>query len=178
MTAVKKPSLKKSPRKKRLHTVTFVTILLGIASVLSPLIPMIVVTPGNRRVLFNMMGVVNQEVGSDLTRDDAFPLLIIYVVAIVVMAVGFVNAYEKLKSAPYYIMASAAMLIVFSFVWMNMDNPSRDAARASLSESFLPYLMLIMSVGALASSLLWLLGDAGKSNIPERKNTHSQKRKK
>lgn len=179
MTAVKKsPSSQSKKNEKRLSTVSFVSVLLGIATIFAPLIPMLVVTPGKRRVFFNMIGVVNQEVGSDITRDDAFPMLLIYVVAVVIMAVGCVNAYQKLRSAPYFIMGASAMFIVFVYVWMNMENPSRDAARTSLSNSVLPYLVLITAVGALATALLWLLSETGKSNVSKRKTTHKSKRKK
>ncbi len=179
MTAVKKSTSSQSKKsEKRLSTVSFISILLGIAAIFAPLIPMLVVTPGNRRVFFNMLGVVNQEVGSDITREDAFPMLIIYMVAVVTMAVGCVNAYEKLRSAPYFIMGSSAMFIVFVYVWMNMDNPSRDAARTSLTNSALPYLVLLTAVGSLATALLWLLSETGKSNIPKRKTKHKSKRKK
>ena len=179
MTAAKKPTSTQSKKnEKRLSTVSFVSVLLGIATIFTPLIPMLVVTPGNRRVFFNIFGVVNQEVGSDITREDAFPMLIIYLVAVVIMAVGCVNAYEKLKSAPYFIMGASAMFIVFVYVWMNMDNPSRDAARTSLANSALPYLVLITAVGALATALLWLLSETGRSNIPKRKTAHKSKRKK
>lgn len=159
MAAEKKQTASAPAAGKRFTNMTFTSMVLCLAAAFMPIFPLVVTTAGNRRVLYNMIGVVNQEVGSDVTRDDAYPLLIIYVAAIVLMAIGFINAYNRLKTSALFLMGGSALLIGFTFIWINADNPSRHEARTSLANSFLPYVVLIFATGAFVCALLELLSD-------------------
>lgn len=159
---------------KRFTNMTFTSIVLCVAAAFMPLFPLVVTTAGNRRTLYNMIGVVNQEVGADLTRDEAYPLLIIYIAAIILITVGIVNAYNRLSTSSVFLMGGAAMMIGFTFVWINADNPSHDAARTSLANSFLPYVVLIFATGAFVCALLELLSD---KPVKRKKPVHKSRKR-
>ena len=79
--------------------VMFINVICGLVSVMLPLVPSPIEAFSGRRVLYNLLGVVNQQVGGDTTRTDAFPLLLLYYVAVIVMAAGCVSAFYRLKSS-------------------------------------------------------------------------------
>ena len=70
------PEVKLTRVQKNLRLVTMLNIILGLLSIFIPLIPTASVeTPGNRTVLYSMMGAVSHDVGNETFREDAFALI-------------------------------------------------------------------------------------------------------
>ena len=87
---------------------------LGVLTVLVSLFPLWIKTPENKNVLYNFLGVVNQDVGSDAVRDDNVPLLLFYYAGVVLLAVGCIGVYNKLKIAPVFLVFAAVSLLCFA----------------------------------------------------------------
>lgn len=141
----------------KLPTVKLLTIVLSLAALFAPLIPMPVENAEKMTDWFNLLGVINQEVGNDLSREDAYPLLLLYFCAMVLIAAGCMGIYYRLKSAALFTFGGAVLLVIMTAAWMATEALDTDTAAIAFGHSFLPYFVMILSVAAAACSLLMLL---------------------
>ena len=119
---------------------------LGVLTVLVSLFPLWIKTPENKNVLYNFLGVVNQDVGSDAVRDDNVPLLLFYYAGVVLLAVGCIGVYNKLKIA--------VSLLFFAGGWMNVPFSENSTATEAFSDTPIPAITIFLAVSTLIASVL------------------------
>ena len=146
--------------------VMFINVICGLVSILLPLVPSPIEAFSGRRVLYNLLGVVNQQVGGDTTRTDAFPLLLLYYVAVIVMAAGCVSAFYRLKSSMLFTLVSAVCMVVFVVDWLDEETLGQDPFAASFAKSLLPAMLIFFASAAIISAVVAL--GLGLSSKPKK----------
>ena len=127
---------------------------LGVLTVLVSLFPLWIKTPENKNVLYNFLGGVNQDVGSDAVRDDNVPLLLFYYAGVVLLAVGCIGVYNKLKIAPVFLVFAAVSLLFFAGGWMNVPFSENSTATEAFSDTPIPAITIFLAVSTLIASVL------------------------
>lgn len=145
------------PSEKPIYIALLISALFGLVAVFIPLCPVAVAQSPDRTVFINMIGAVNQTIGSDTTREEAFVPLLLYYIAAFLMAAGCMNALRHLKSAALFIAASAVGLLVGVSLWKNASFPQTDAVIKTFTQSAIPYAVIFLAVGALLAALASLL---------------------
>lgn len=143
---------------------TMLNLIFSLIAMLLPLLPSSLVQSNNgNNTLYNMLGAMNQDIGSAATRDSAFPLVILWFIATVLMVVGCVGIYHKLRTAMFFTMAAGVLYVVFVWRWFNVDVQTPRAAgagsamRNAYEGSLMPFMLLIVAVAAVVTAVLALL---------------------
>ncbi len=164
---------------KKLRLVMMINIILGLLSVFVPLIPTASITAmGDRTVLYSMLGAVNQDVGNAEFREDAFALLIVFVIAAVFMAIGCVGAYNKMRSSMLFTMASSVLCVIFMIMWFQFGSETPNASMAIkpavyvYDGSFIPVIIILFSIGTFISSVMALIYNS--MDIPRKQGNYSR----
>lgn len=145
------------PSEKPAYTALLISALFSLITVFIPLCPVAVeVTPG-QSVLFNMIGAVNQMIGTDATRKEAFVPLLLYFVAAALMAAACMNVLYRLRSSALFFVAASVMVLVLVSLWKNADFPQTDTVVKVFTQSAIPYAVIFCAVGTLLAALASLL---------------------
>ena len=97
---------------------------------------------------------MNQDVGSDAVRDDNVPLLLFYYAGVVLLAVGCIGVYNKLKIAPVFLVFAAVSLLFFAGGWMNVPFSENSTATEAFSDTPIPAITIFLAVSTLIASVL------------------------
>lgn len=147
-----------------------VSTVLALLLVVVPLIPLATrVNETSDTVMYNMIGVLNQDVGTNATRDAAVTMLMYFMTAVILMVVGYVTAMFRQKSSAVFHVLGGAAMAVFSIAWTNnmfgigesavvtggsvRTYTQIEAAKISFEHSPFPVLMIILSFGLIGSGL-------------------------
>ena len=173
------PEVKLTKVQKNLRLVTMLNIILGLLSIFIPLIPTASVeTPGKRTVLYSMMGAVSHDVGNETFREDAFALIVVFVIAAVFMAVGCISAYNQLRSAMLFTMVSSVLCIIFMIMWYQLGDAGAAGAMAEkpasdvYQTSVIPVVIIIFALGTFVTSVMALIYNA--MDVPRKQGTFSR----
>lgn len=173
------PEVKLTRVQKNLRMVTMLNIILGMLSIFIPLIPTASVeTQGNHTVLYSLMGAVSHDVGSETFREDAFALIVVFVIAAVFMAVGCINAYNQLRSAMLFTMVSSLLCIIFMIMWYQLGDAGAASAMAEkpasdvYQTSIIPVVIIIFALGTFVTSVMALIYNS--MDIPRKQGTISR----
>ncbi len=173
------PEVKLTRVQKNLRLVTMLNIILGMLSIFIPLIPTASVeTQGNHTVLYSLMGAVSHDVGSETFREDAFALIVVFVIAAVFMAVGCINAYNQLRSAMLFTMVSSLLCIIFMIMWYQLGDAGAASAMAEkpasdvYQTSIIPVVIIIFALGTFVTSVMALIYNS--MDIPRKQGTISR----
>lgn len=173
------PEVKLTRVQKNLRLVTMLNIILGMLSIFIPLIPTASVeTQGNHTVLYSLMGAVSHDVGSETFREDAFALIVVFVIAAVFMAVGCINAYNQLRSAMLFTMVSSLLCIIFIIMWYQLGDAGAASAMAEkpasdvYQTSIIPVVIIIFALGTFVTSVMALIYNS--MDIPRKQGTISR----
>lgn len=149
---------------KNLQLTMLLNMVFGLLSVLVPLVPTAsVAASADRTIYYSMIGAVNQDIGNADFRDDAFALLIVYVLAAVFMAVGCVGAYKKMRSSMIFTMGASAFCIVFMIMWFRSggalvnNKMTVQPAMNVFESSLIPTVVLLFSLAGFISSVMALI---------------------
>lgn len=172
------PEVKLTRVQRNLRLVTMLNIILGLLSIFVPLIPTASVeSPGNRTVFYSMIGAVNQDVGNATFREDAFALVVVFVIAAVFMAVGCISAYNQLRSSMLFTMASSVLCIIFMIMWYRLGDSATAGAMAVkpaadvYGASVIPVVVIIFALGTFVTSVMALIYNS--MDIPRKQGTVS-----
>lgn len=173
------PEVKLTRVQKNIRLVTMLNIILGMLSIFIPLIPTASVeTQGNHTVLYSLMGAVSHDVGSETFREDAFALIVVFVIAAVFMAVGCINAYNQLRSAMLFTMVSSLLCIIFMIMWYQLGDAGAASAMAEkpasdvYQTSIIPVVIIIFALGTFVTSVMALIYNS--MDIPRKQGTISR----
>lgn len=150
-------------QEKPVYIALLVSVICGLMAVFIPLCPVTVDVAPNQPVLYNFIGVINQTVGDDAQRQQAFVPLLLYYVAVVLTAVGCAGAFRHLRSSALFLFAGAILFLVFVSLWRSAGVPVTDPAVRMFNGSAIPYLEMICAVGALLAAAASLLHGAGRT---------------
>lgn len=151
------------PQEKPAYIAMLVSVICGLMAIFIPLCPVTVDVSPNQPVVYNFIGVINQTVGDDIHRHQAFAPLLLYYIAVVLTAVGCVGAFQHLKSSVLFLFAGAILFLVFVSLWRSAGLPIADPAVKMFTLSAIPYIEMVCAVGALLAAAASLLLSAGRT---------------
>lgn len=148
---------------KPIYIAMLVSVICGLMAVFIPLCPVTVDVAPGQPVVYNFIGVINQTLGADAQRQEAFAPLLLYYIAVVLTAVGCVGAFRHLKSSALFLLAGAIVVLVFVSLWRNANLPMTDPAVKLFTQSTIPYLVMVCAVGELLAAAASLMFGAGRT---------------
>lgn len=147
--------------------------IIALLMVVIPMIPLATrVNEFSDVVMYNMMGILNQDVGSNATRGTAVTMLMYFAVAVIAMLVGYFTAAFRQKSAAVFYALGGTSMAIFSVSWINhmfgagestvVGSTTRnltqiDAAKLCFEQSPFPIFMAVLSFGLIGVGLALLL---------------------
>ncbi len=143
-----------APRERKPLLFMLISLLSGALAILASLFPVWIRATNNRVLAYNLIGVINQDVGSDAVREENVPLLLLYVSGAVLLAVGGVCVLNRLKTASFFLMGASLLLTVMGIRWMRVPLSENDVATEAFSNTPMPVIFLIFSITALIAALV------------------------
>ena len=108
-----------APRERKPLLFMLISLLSGALAILASLFPVWIRATNNRVLAYNLIGVINQDVGSDAVREENVPLLLLYVSGAVLLAVGGVCVLNRLKTASFFLMMVSINRALFRLLYHN-----------------------------------------------------------
>lgn len=106
----------------------------------------------DRTTVSNMIGVINRGLEQDVFRMDSAKLILVYVVAVVFIAVGITGSYYRDKVSPFFTLGGAVSLIFIASSWLHIASPT--ALQKTFTDSGIPVIVLLFSALAAITSVL------------------------
>ena len=106
-----------APRERKPLLFMLISLLSGALAILASLFPVWIRATNNRVLAYNLIGVINQDVGSDAVREENVPLLLLYVSGAVLLPVIFLI---------FSITALIAALVAAGYFLLQSPQPVRQ----------------------------------------------------